>query len=133
MTESITSLSPQEAAARTQGSESQTAVSESQTAVDMDQSCTAPLDVLLSRVLLPRRFPQRGDTSSPNTPVEPTQLGGLGRFCCLPWAFLNTQRAEGEAQLQRVGGISGAAVPSSGHLLSTACRPFLGILLGEGP
>ena len=119
--------------ARTQGSESRSVVSESQTAVDTDQSWTAPLDVLLSRVLPPRRFPQRGHTSSPNTPVEPTQLGGLGRFLCLPWAFFNTQRAEGEAQLQRVAGISGATVPSSGNLLSMAGRPFLWILLGQGP
>ena len=42
------------------------------------------------------------------------------------------QRVEGEAQLQRVVGISGATVPSSGNLLSMACRPFLWILPGEG-
>lgn len=38
------------------------------------------------------------------------------------------QRVEREAQLQRVVGISGPTVPSSGNLLFMACRPFLWIL-----
>lgn len=44
-----------------------------------------------------------------------------------PWAFFDPQRAEGEATLARVVGISGATVPSSGSFLSTASKPCLWI------
>lgn len=126
VTESITSRGPQEAVARPHGSGSQRQL------WTWTQSWTTPRDVLFPMVLLPRRVPQRRDTSSPNAPGDLTQLGGFGRLCWLPWAFFNTQRAEGEAQLQRVVGISGATVPSSGSLFSMACRPFRWTLLEEG-
>ncbi|KAB1252709.1 hypothetical protein Cadr_000002834 [Camelus dromedarius] len=74
---------------------------------------------------LPTRSPEgERDTTSAQHPSRPG-LDGLGP----PWAFDHT-RAEGEATLARVVGISGATVPSSGSFLSTASKPCLWIPVG---
>lgn len=83
-------------------------------------------------VLLPTSSPQRKRHHLPQHPSSaspPAQRAW--RALGPPWAFFDPQRAEGEAELARMAGISGATVPSSGSVLSRASRPRL-CCQGEG-
>lgn len=85
-------------------------------------------------VLLPTSSPQRKRHHLPQHPSSaspPHPAQRAWRALGPPWAFFDPQRAEGEAELARMAGISGATVPSSGSVLSRASRPRL-CCQGEG-
>lgn len=69
--------------------------------------------------------PKGGHTSFPSTPLA-NIVWRVWKVLWPPWAFFDTQRVEREAQLQRVIGISGARVPSSGSFWSMASVPSCG-------
>lgn len=105
--------------------------------VETTDPTDARIPVAVSRrtcpwVLLPTSSPQRKRHHLPQHPSSaspPAQRAW--RALGPPWAFFDPQRAEGEAELARMAGISGATVPSSGSVLSRASRPRL-CCQGEG-
>lgn len=81
-------------------------------------------DVLLRYARTPHQKPKGRHTGSPSTPVEPRPLGKLGWLLGPPWAFFESQRAEGDARLSWAASFLGPQCHQAESFSAPACGPL---------